>query len=367
MLDRRVGAAETPLTPVPAYEIKPDGTTEFFVRDLRRRFIYSITALLGIVIISTVGLVVLGESEAPIHDRVFLALWDTLSLISTVGDVDEQLTPGQRVFAMLVIIFGLGAVLTAFSTLLGLFQGTEVRQHLMRKRMQRTLAEMEGHIVLCGYGHVGREVARHVRRAGRELVVIAREAAAAAVAARAGFLVIRADATGEETLKLAGIERATGLIAALDNDASNVYLILIARELKPDLRIVARADRESSRSTLRRAGASRVLVPGEIAGLQLSQLVLKPHMSEFLANAVGEGEYDFAEVDVSQHPSMQKKSLRELNLPHRAEVIVISVITAGGDQIFSPPADRVLEPDDTLLIVSRVDALKNLETLERLD
>ncbi len=164
---------------------------------------------------------------------------------------------------------------------------------------------------------------------------------------------VHADCTKEQTLLEAGIEHAAGLIVTLDDDASIVYLILIARELRPDLRIVTRGERPESRRTLRRAGASRVIVPGETAGQQLSQLILNPRMTEFMTEAISGGEYDFAEIEVCRHSSLQNKALRDLNLPKRAQVIVISVINAEGEQEFSPAADRVLTADDTLLVVCK--------------
>jgi voltage-gated potassium channel len=346
------------------YEVQTDHEAEAFVRSLLRRFMLCIATLAGIVLISTAGLVFFSHERAgPLGQRIYYAFWDTLNLITTVGDIDETLSTGQRAWAILVIIFGLGTVLTAFSTLQGLLLGGAVRRHFVRKKMQRTLHDLKNHIILCGFGHVGREVARRIRKAGRDLIIIDRDEQAAADADKDGYFIIRGDCTDEQTLLDAGLERAAGLIVTLDSDASNVYLILVAREMRPDLRIVTRGEKDASRRTLRRAGADRVIVPGESAGAQLSQLILKPRLSEFMAAAIDEGEYDFAEIEVAEHPELQNKALRDLNLPKRAQMIIISVISAAGEQVFSPGPDRVLKADDTLLVVCKEGGRERLAAL----
>jgi voltage-gated potassium channel len=154
------------------------------------------------------------------------------------------------------------------------------------------------------------------------------------------------------------------LIAALESDAANVYLILMARELQPHLRIVSRAELSETRPRLMRAGADRVIAPSDIAAQQLSQLMLKPHVSEFVATATEKGGgYDFAEMKVAQHPHLHEKTLGELDLSGRAEAIVISVVTEGGKLEFNPRADRVLKSGDTLVLVCREGGLERIESL----
>jgi voltage-gated potassium channel len=351
---------------VPVYTIQPDREVEEFVRSLWRQFAYSIAALIGIVVISTVGFVVFGAERyghLPVGERFFLAYWDTLNLVSTVGSLREDFTTAQRTWAILVIVFGLGAVLAAFSTIMGLLQGGDVRQQYVRRKMQRTLNELRNHIIICGFGEVGQRVAADVRKAGHDLVIIDRDPAAAEAADVEGYLVIRADCTRSRTLHQAGAEWAAGLIATLSDDATNVYLILIARELRGDLRIVTRADRDETRNTLRRAGADRVIVPSEIAGLQLSHLILRPRVSEFIASAVGEGEYEFAEIAVADLPVLAGKSLRQLDLPRRHGAIVISIIDGEGRHTFNPSADRAIEPDDMLIVVCQEGGLSRIEAI----
>ncbi|MFK7959983.1 MAG: TrkA family potassium uptake protein [Phycisphaerales bacterium] len=338
--------------------IQSDRATEQFVRRLRRRLLGSAATLVGIVAASTTAFVVLGESsDGPLRRRILLGFWDTLSLISTVGALEEDFTVGQRMWAIAVIVFGLGAVLYAFGTLQTLLGGGEVREHFQRRRMKMTLESLSGHVIIAGYGSVGRAVAQRFAGTAVQSVVIDRDENSVRAADGDGHMAIQGDATDETTLRLAGAARATGLLACLDDDASNVFLTLIAREHAPDLTIVARAGRPTTRASLQRAGADRVIVPGELAGLQMSHLILKPRISDFIAAAVGDGEYDFVEIEAATHAWMPGHSLETLDLPGRRGIIVISIVDGEGQTTFNPPGDTVVQAGDTLLVVTRDGAL----------
>jgi voltage-gated potassium channel len=339
---------------VPVHIVSPDLPAERHVRELRRRFAVAIAILFGIGVVSTAALVALGShGDRSPGQQVLLAFWDTLNLVSTVGSIEERFTTGQRVWASLVIIFGIGAVLYAFGTLQNLLQGGDVRRHIGRIRMQKRLANLRGHVVVCGYGRVGASVAAEVRRAGVTPLVIERDPAVAGQADVDGFDVLQGDATDDATLAEASLEHAAGLIATLDDDAANTFLVLMVRERHATIRIVARCTREQSRRSLLRAGADRVLVPGHVAGLQMSHLLLKPRVTDFVSAAVGEGEFDLVEMPVADHPWMVGPTLAELDLPHARGLLIISVQRPDGSTIFSPPGGHRLETDDVLLAVTR--------------
>jgi voltage-gated potassium channel len=263
---------------------------------------------------------------------------------------------------MLAIVVGLGAVLYGFGTLMAMFTG-DVARMLERRKMRRKLTELKDHVVVCGYGRVGRAVAMDLDRNDTPLVVIESDSRAINRANEDGHTAVQGDCTEDHTLRASSIDTARGLIAALDSDAANVYLILMAREIQPELRILARSERSGTRQRLLRAGADRVITPSDLAAHQLCHLMLKPLVSEFVAAATGEGEYDFAEVEVSQHPHLRERTLGDLDLPGRAEAIVISVVTEGGQHVFNPRAERVLKAGDTLVLVCREGGLQQIEAL----
>lgn len=334
-------------------------------RNLRLRLLRAVALLALCIAVFTLGFLlidVLQKGQVSFGRGLFDALWNTMNLVSTVGFL-ENVTLIERAWAIVTIVIGLGAVLYGFGSLQALLT-SDVSRLLERRRIRRMLDIMTNHIIVCGYGRVGRAVAAELTRHGASAVVIDRDEQAVALADEHGLTVVHGDAASEQTLRDASVDTARGLIAALDTDAANVYLILVARELAPTLRIVARAERSETRSTLRRAGADRALAPGEIAAVQLSHLMLKPIVSEFIAAATGEGEYDLAQMAVDDHPNLRGRSLAQLDLPHRAEAIVISVVSASGDQEFNPHGDRVLAAGDTLLLVCRGGGLERIAALE---
>lgn len=330
------------------------------IRILRRRLYAAIAVLVITVIVSTLGLLLLGRhGEKPFSIRLLEAFWDTLNLVSTVGSLEEDFTVGQRLWAILIIAFGLGAVLFGFGTLQTLIQQDFVRLYARRK-MKKTLDTMHKHIIVCGYGQVGRAVTADLLKSSERVVIIDEAEAPANAADAAGLSTIQADSTREHTLELAGVRQAQGLVACLDSDAANVYLIMMAREFNPDIRIVARAEREDSCPRMIRAGADQVIVPGDIAGLRMANMLRKPNFSAFMDQIIRGDEYEFAELPLRDHPVFTGKSLRDLDLTGTLDTIVISIVDADGRHSFNPDADRRLGSEDVLLVVSRGSGLERL-------
>ena len=349
---------------MPVYSVQPDAVAATVFRSLRRRFLNALLLMALVTAVIVLGFFTIDALRDPggnWADHWFEAVWNTLNLVSTVGSLTVE-SPLERAWGMLAIVIGLGAVLYGFGTLMAMFTG-DVARMLERRKMRRKLHDMKDHIVVCGYGRVGRAVASDLRRNDAPLVVIDSDSRAMSRANEDGHTAVQGDCTEDHTLRAASIDHARGLIAALESDAANVYLILMAREIQPQLRILARAERSETRQRLLRAGADRVIAPSDLAAHQLSHLMLKPLVSEFVAAATGEGEYDFAEMEVAQHTHLQDKTLGDLDLSGRAEAIVISVVTEGGQHEFNPRADRVLKSGDTLVLVCREGGLKQIEAL----
>jgi len=350
---------------MPIYTLQSDRVAEESARRLKNRFRTAIGALLLTALISTSGFILLDpHPDDPLSERTLIALWDTVNLVSTVGSLDESINNTQRIWSMFVITFGLGAVLYGFGTIQALFQG-EVLHLYGRKKMEKQLDSLHDHYILCGCGLVGGAVARDLKAHRVPYIIIENNSTLAESidASDPQHHVIVGDATRDDTMKRAGIENARGLIASLGTDAANVYLILMARELSPDIRIVARAERAESITRLERAGADQVIVPGEIAGLRLANLALRPHISRFVDALIQGREYDFAEIPIRAYATLEGKTLRDLNLTRAAEALVISIVDGQGHHRFNPPADHELSADDTLLVVCKEGGLERLEQL----
>ena len=283
--------------------------------------------------------------------QIIEGLWDTLNLVSTVGNLDE-LTTGQKIWGMIVITIGLGAVLYGFSTMQGLIHGKDVYRQWEQKKMKQKLDALHNHVVVCGYGHVGKRTAEELAKANMDVVIIEHNEHAAEEASDAGFLAIEADVTdGDTPLQHAQIGNALGLIAALPEDSLNVYVCMVARELNNNLHIIARGERESSRQWLKRAGANDVVIPGESAANLLASLLTSPHLHEFFAQIACRGEHTMIEVSLREHPEIEGKTLDELAIHRHHSGVVMSVRSGNGEHQFNPPSDRTLSKEDAILIL----------------
>lgn len=329
------------------------------LRDLQRRFRSAIGLLVLVIVVSTFGFRLLDGERSWLD-----SLWDTLNLISTVGSLDD-LDQADRLWGMTIIVFGLGATLYGFGNLSAILTSGEILHVFERRRMEKRISDVQDHMIICGFGNVGMQVASRLREhQGLDVVVIDHDEEKARRAAEAGFLVIEGDCTDETVLEKAGIMVASGLIAALDTDAANVFVVLTARGLKTELHVVARADLPHTVPQLKRAGADRVIVPTQIAANQMAALAIRPELAKFISRAMQGQEIELMEIRVSEHPWMAAQTLRELNLPRRADVIVYAVVSEDGTQSFNPSPDHTVSKGDLLLGVTNHRSADRLHAID---
>jgi voltage-gated potassium channel len=211
------------------------------------------------------------------------AAYMTIVTLSTVGFGETHpLSPTGRVFTVVLIMGGASLAAYAFSKLGEFISTGELRAHLEQRRHSRILKTLKDHVVVCGYGRVGRHVVHELIAEGVSFVVVDKDLAAVEHVRHNGHLALLGNAANDDVLHEAGIERAIGLVAAVNSDAENVFIVLSARGLKPSLSIVARANFEDSESKLRRAGADRVIDPYRISGRRMVTMMLRPEVADFL-------------------------------------------------------------------------------------
>jgi voltage-gated potassium channel len=220
---------------------------------------------------------------------------------------------------------------------------------------------MNDHLILCGFGRVGRAIAREFTDEGIPFVVVDSDDASLVQAAAEGATVVHGNAADIETLKAAGVERARGLVTAVDNDADNLYVTLSARVLKPDLFIVARANRADAEPKLRLAGANRVVSPYEIGGRRLASLAMRPTAVEFVDTilSASNGELLLEDLTIPANSSWAGRTLGEL-VPEADEALVLA-IKRDGTMIFRPAAATSLLGGDELVAAGPPDAIRALE------
>ncbi len=294
------------------------------------------------------------------------AFYMTLTTVTTVGyrEIHPLSGPGE-VFNAALIVAGVGTVLYTLSALMALLVEGELHDRWSQRRRGRMLSELDRHFIVCGYGRIGRIIAEEFQRQRVPFLIVEHDPHLAQTAVEAGLVAVSADATNEDMLKRVGIERARGLIAAVGTDAENVYIVLTARLLRPDLFIIGRAETEDARRKLLRAGADRVVSPYQIGALQLAQTALRPAVVDFvqLATSSENLELTMEQVRLEEGSDLVGRSIVDANLRQRFRVIVVAIQRADGRMEFNPSSDTTMNRGDQLVVLGPPDNLRKLEAL----
>jgi voltage-gated potassium channel len=292
------------------------------------------------------------------------AFYMTAITITTVGYGEvHPLSAAGRAFTVFICFTGVGAIFYAFTQFMSLLAGGTLVERRERKRLARMLESLRDHFILCGFGRMGETIAREFARQRVPFVVIDRNAERMNVAMEQGFLAVEADASSEEVLRRVGIDRARGFVAAVSTDAENVYAVLSARLLKPDLFIVGRAESEDARTKLRRAGADRVISPYHLGGLQLAQTALRPAVVDFVQLATSSENMDLnlEQVHINVGSPLAGATLIDAGLRQRFGVVVVGIRRANGKMAFNPEPETAMGAGDDLVVLGRAASLKDLE------
>ena len=322
-----------------------------------RRIEIALVGLVVVILVGSAGYLVLGFT--PLE-----ALYQTVTTVSTVGFREVRpLGPAGEIFTIGLIIVGAGTVLYNLGVLVEAFTEGHLRQHLERRRMDKDIAQMSGHVIICGHGRVGRAAAERLLADGTDVVIVDRDESRLA-GVQTPYLV--GDVTGDEVLLRAGIRRARALIATLETDADTVYLTLSARALAPDLVIVARARTGDSKEKMLLAGATRAVNPQMMGGRRMATFALQPHVTEFIDLAMHDEELDFAieEVVVVEGSPYAGRTLAELDPGPRSGVTVLALREPGVNAFTPTPGpDCRLLPGAVLIVFGsrrQTDALVRL-------
>jgi voltage-gated potassium channel len=312
-------------------------------------------ALFGAVLVGgTLGYVALGFG-------VVDAAYQTVTTVTTVGFREVRpLTTAGKVFTMVLILGGVGTALYTFGLLLEVLIEGELRDVFRRRRMAREIERMSGHVVVCGWGRVGREVARFLAGSGERVVVVDRDPDRLATVA--DHLQVLGDATDDATLLRAGVDRARALVAALDTDADNLFVTVSSRALRPDLVIIARARDESSEAKLLRAGATRVVNPQRIGGSRMAAFARQPHVVDFLDVVMHDGSLEFRLEEVAVPPGspLAGCTLRDAQIRDRTGALVLAIRGPDGRFTTNPPPETPIRPDDILIAIGTTSQLAAL-------
>ena len=306
------------------------------------------------VVLGTVGYYVL-------YDLTLIdSLYQTMTTITTIGF--REVVPfddSMKIFTMALALSGVGTALYTFGVVIETLVEGRITDLFGRRRMQRRIDEMTGHVIVCGWGRVGRTIANYVVGAGYDVVVIDRDPGRVA---NVPCAVIEGDATDDNVLKLAGIERARTLVAAANTDADNLYITLSGRSMRAELFIVARARIESAEPKLLQAGADRTVNPQHIGGARMAAFALQPHVAEFLDFVMHDGSLEFRleEVLVPKDSPLAGASLRDAHIRDRTGALVLALRNVDGGFDANPQPETVMHPGQVLIAIGTTAQLSAL-------
>jgi voltage-gated potassium channel len=292
------------------------------------------------------------------------AFYMTMITITTVGYREvHPLSRAGEAFTVVIILGGVGTFFYAFTQFTALIAGGQLMARGERRRHARMLDNLTDHFILCGFGRMGEIIAREFARQGVPFVVIERNPDRVHAAMEQGFVAVEADASNEDVLRRVHIDRAKGLVAAVSTDAENVYAVLSARLMKPDLFIVGRAETDDARVKLKRAGADRVISPYHLGGLQIAQTALRPAVVDFVTLATSSENMDLnlEQVHLDERSPLVGRSLLDAGLRQKYGVVVVGIRRRDGQMDFNPAPEASMRAGDDLVVLGRTDSLRALE------
>ncbi len=333
------------------------GTT--LKRELREILI-SATVILAVILSGTLGYTFI-EGWKP-----FDALYMTVITLASVGYMEiHPLSTAGRAFTIVLILTGIGLITVLFTTIAQKVVQQQLFLAIRDRRMGEQIRRLEGHTIICGFSRLARIAIRELLASGMKVVVVESDSHRALEARDLGYLVVQGDATHDETLLAAGIQRARSLVTLLPKDADNLYVILSCKELSPEMFIMTRAEDEAGEKKLQRAGASRIISPYRVGGQKIAEGLTRPYVTEFLDLAVSStgSHLQLEEIRIPHGSPLHGVTLREAELRQRTNVIVAAIIMPNGHMHFNPDGSTQIKEGSTFIALGLREELFLLEKL----
>jgi len=269
-----------------------------------------------------------------------------------------------KLFTILLIFMGCGLVIILFSSITETMVEIGLQKFTGRKKMEAKIQALANHYIVCGYGRIGREICRTLTENNISFVIIENNDSDIQVAEEDGYLVLKGNATEDENLIKAGIEKARGLVSVVSSDADNVYIVLSARGQNPGLFIMARSSGIAGvEKKLLRAGASKVISPYSIGARRMAQVIVRPTVIDFIDLTMHSGDMGLRleEIQVRPQSDIAGKSLLETRLRHDHNIIVVGIKRASGEMAFNPTPTTMIEAGDILVVLGERERIQALE------
>ena len=329
---------------------------------MEKRIMLAFLALIVTLVVGIVG-IILTE-----HLSLAQAIYLTVQTVTTVGygDIEVKTTAGH-VFLVFLMLSGVAVMLYFAGLMMAFLIEGQLAGLYGRRKMNKKIAQLQNHIIVCGAGRVGRQILYRLRKEGAKCVVIELQEDLANQFIKEGFLVIQSDATLDETLKTARIDQAKGLITALPEDSLNVFVTLTAKELNPAIQVVARMDQLETEKKLLRAGADKVISPATLGAWRMAMSILKPISVEYIETVIHDHDIDMnmEELRINQDSPLVGKTLASSCIKQQTGAMVMSILR-DKQVISNPNADEVIMQGDLLIVFGLSEQLQRLEEVASL-
>jgi len=311
--------------------------------------------------IGTVGYWFIGGRQYSFMDTLYMT-FITISTIGFTEVIDLSGNPGGRAFTIFIAISGIGALTYVATNLIGIVVEGELTESFRRRRMEKVVNNYSDHFIVCGLGAIGSYIADELHATGRPYVIVDadKEAVEKALQSLPDQIVLEGDATNNDTLIKAGIERARGLFAVTGDDNQNLVISLTAKQVNPRVRVVARCTDVRNDEKIRRAGADAVVSPGFIGGLRMASEMIRPTVVSFLDMMLRERDKNLRVEEISLPDAFVDKAISALDLKRHPQTLILAVKTKDG-WIYNPPRDYVIGTADTLVYISTPEGKNELD------
>ncbi|MED1114824.1 potassium channel family protein [Bacillus paramycoides] len=320
----------------------------------RKQLWIAVICMTFVVILGTLGFMTIEEIS------LFQAFWMTMITVLTVGYGDAvPVTQAGKVFALLIIPVGVGIVTYAIGVVAAMIIEGNLFHAVRRKKMDKQMAQLENHIIVCGCGRVGLQVVHELQEKKIPFVVVDKDGS---TFEQEKLLYVHGDATEDHVLHNAGISKAAGLVAIVANDAENVFITLTARGLNDAIKIVARAEKPETEEKLRRAGANKVINPSSMAGIHIAKGIANPLTVHYIDTVLYGVEQSFVieEIQVGKDSILANKSLLESNVRNQFDVTILAILR-NGEIIHNPTGQEKLQEHDMIIVFGSVEKLGQFE------
>ncbi|MDE0301286.1 MAG: potassium channel protein [Candidatus Poribacteria bacterium] len=331
----------------------------------KRHLFLAFSALICVFLTGVVGYTITEQNHAPDKWSVFDSIFMTVITLTTVGYDDGKMSESGRVFTVFLLIGGFGVCAYSISSATAFIIEGQLHEIFRRRKMRNSIDRLSNHYIICGLGDTGVHSLDELLQMEVEFVGIEREdSRIAQLLETRDFLYVAGDATDDEVLHRAGVDRARGLISSLSRDQDNLFTVLSAKQLNPNLRVVSKAVEDNSPPKLLKAGAADVVLADQIGGVRLASRVMRPDVVDLLDIMIKHQEATrFTQSVIRKNSRLIGLTLDEANIQDRTGLVTVAIRNRNGRFEYNPPADWALEQGDAFIVIADNERLQKLHEL----